>query len=130
AVVTLIPPAIYATAYGLSTRNYALLALLCCCAVGATTADLIAWIRRRTAAAPGRTRWVAVAAGVAIACAPVLLAQKASGAGGGLGSGAGPARDRLPRARRTARADTLGAAAGPRVATRRGGRFRGGDDPA
>ena len=83
AVVAMIPPAIYATANGLSTRNYAVLALLCCCAVGATTADLIAWIRRRTAAAPGWTRWGAVAAGVVMACALVLLAQKATGAAGG-----------------------------------------------
>jgi hypothetical protein len=79
----MIPPAIYTTANGLSTRNYAVLALLCCVAVGATTADVVAWMRRRSATAPGWTRWAGLAAGVVMACALVLLAQRVTGAAAG-----------------------------------------------
>jgi hypothetical protein len=83
AVLAMIPPAIYATANGLSTRNYAVLALLCCVAVGATTADVVAWMRRRTSAAPGWTRWASLGAGVVMACALVLLAQRVTGVAAG-----------------------------------------------
>jgi hypothetical protein len=83
AVLAMVPPAIYATANSLSTRNYAVLALLCCVAVGATTADLVAWMRRRLAPGPGWARWAAVAAGVVVACALVLVAQKVTGVAAG-----------------------------------------------
>jgi hypothetical protein len=83
AALAMVPPAIYATANGLSTRNYAVLALLCCVAVGATTADVVAWMRRRAQAAPSWTRWAALAAGIVMACALVLLAQKVTGVAAG-----------------------------------------------
>jgi hypothetical protein len=102
AVLAMVPPAIYVTANSLSTRNYAVLALLCCVAVGATTADVVAWMRRRAATGPGWTGWAALTAGVVMACALVLLAQRATGVAAGstlpeqlsgwLGSHAAPAQ--------------------------------------
>jgi hypothetical protein len=83
AVLGMVPPAIYATANGLSPRNYAVLALLCCVAVGATTADVAAWVGRRLSARPGWTRWTALVAGIVLASAVVLVAQKVTGVAAG-----------------------------------------------
>jgi hypothetical protein len=80
ALLAMVPPAIYATVNGLSTRNYAVLALLCCVAAGATAADLVAWIRRGLHRRRGWTRWAALAAGVVMAGGLVLAGQRATGA--------------------------------------------------
>jgi hypothetical protein len=87
ALVAMIAPALYAAANGLSTRNYAVLALLSCVAVATTTADVVAWLRRRLSARPRWTRWTAVVAGSVLACAVVLVGQKVTGV---------PARSLLP----------------------------------
>jgi hypothetical protein len=83
AVLAMVPPAIYATANGLSPRNYAVLALLCCVAVGAATADVAAWVGRRLSARPGWARWTALVAGIVLASAVVLVAQKVTGVAAG-----------------------------------------------